>query len=326
MPDVLLDIRDLRTTFAAGGRRIAAVEGIDLKLHRGEVLGLVGESGCGKSVAALSIMRLLPADGARVSADKMEFCGVDLQTLTEQRMSEIRGNEISIIFQEPQTALNPVITIGAQIMEAIQIHAKISRHQAGQKAVKLLELVQIPDAGRRFHHYPHQLSGGMLQRVMMAMALACGPLLLIADEPTAALDATIQAQIIDMLSDLQKRLGMAILLISHDLGIMAKIAQRIMVLYAGVVVEQAEAGDLFTRPLHPYTQSLLDCLPRLGDAGKRLRVTGGMAPDSLNRPAGCRFHPRCPQSISLCRQLEPPLFSQCAREVRCWLYRDVLYG
>lgn len=322
MSDILLNVKNLRTTFHTYDGEVRAADGIDLTVHKGEIVGIVGESGCGKSVTSLSIMRLIPSPPGEVRADAMEFNGVELQTLTEEQMCKVRGNEISMIFQEPMSSLNPVFTIGEQIMEALQLHQKMDKKQARQKTIEMLELVHIPSPANRVDDYPHQMSGGMRQRVMIAMALACAPSLLIADEPTTALDVTIQAQILDLLCQLQTELGMAIMLITHDLGVVAEIAQRVVVMYAGVVVEKAEVNRLFSQPLHPYTQGLLTSLPRLDMELERLNVIPGVVPNLLNLPTGCRFHPRCPQCMEICRQQEPPLIAQTGVEVRCWLYRE----
>ena len=297
-----------------------AADGIDLTVHKGEIVGIVGESGCGKSVMSLSIMGLIPSPPGEVCADVMTINGVELQTLSEKQMCKIRGNEISMIFQEPMSSLNPVFTIGEQIMESLQLHQQMDKKQARQKAIEMLALVHISSPAKRVDDYPHQLSGGMRQRVMIAMALACAPSLLIADEPTTALDVTIQAQILALLCQLQSEFGMAIMLITHDLGVVAEIAHQVVVMYAGVVVEKADVERLFSQPLHPYTQGLLISLPRLDVELERLNVISGVVPNLLQLPAGCRFHPRCPQCMEICRQQEPPLISQNGVEVRCWLY------
>lgn len=269
---------------------------------------------------SLSIMGLIPSPPGEVCADVMTINGVELQTLSEKQMCKIRGNEISMIFQEPMSSLNPVFTIGEQIMESLQLHQQMDKKQARQKAIEMLALVHISSPAKRVDDYPHQLSGGMRQRVMIAMALACAPSLLIADEPTTALDVTIQAQILALLCQLQSELGMAIMLITHDLGVVAEIAHQVVVMYAGVVVEKADVERLFSQPLHPYTQGLLISLPRLDVELERLNVISGVVPNLLQLPAGCRFHPRCPQCMEICRQQEPPLISQNGVEVRCWLY------
>ena len=320
MPDILLNVKNLRTKFHTYDGEVRAADGIDLTVHKGEIVGIVGESGCGKSVMSLSIMGLIPSPPGEVCADVMTINGVELQTLSEKQMCKIRGNEISMIFQEPMSSLNPVFTIGEQIMESLQLHQQMDKKQARQKAIEMLALVHISSPAKRVDDYPHQLSGGMRQRVMIAMALACAPSLLIADEPTTALDVTIQAQILALLCQLQSELGMAIMLITHDLGVVAEIAHQVVVMYAGVVVEKADVERLFSQPLHPYTQGLLISLPRLDVELERLNVISGVVPNLLQLPAGCRFHPRCPQCMEICRQQEPPLISQNGVEVRCWLY------
>ena len=322
MSDILLDVKNLRTTFHTYDGEVRAADGIDLSVRKGEILGIVGESGCGKSVTSLSIMRLIPSPPGVVSADKMELNGVELQELSETQMLKVRGNEISMIFQEPMSSLNPVFTVGEQITETLQLHQKMNKTAARNRAIELLDLVHIPSATKRVDDYPHQMSGGMRQRAMIAMALACEPSLLIADEPTTALDVTIQAQILELLCKLQTELGMAIMIITHDLGVVAEIAHRVTVMYAGVVVENADVNSLFAKPLHPYTQGLIASLPRLDAELERLHVIPGVVPNLLNLPNGCRFHPRCPQCMEICRHKEPPLIPQGAVEVRCWLYAE----
>lgn len=322
MSDILLEIRNLRTTFHTYDGEVRAADGIDLTVHKGEIVGIVGESGCGKSVTSLSIMRLIPSPPGIVKADRMIFNGIDLLALSEEEMCKVRGNDISMIFQEPMSSLNPVFTIGQQIMEALQMHQQLDRAAARTKAIEMLELVQIPAPAKRVDDYPHQMSGGMRQRAMIAMALACAPRLLVADEPTTALDVTIQAQILELLCRLQRELAMAIMFITHDLGVVAEIAERVVVMYAGVVMENADVKSLFAKPLHPYTQGLIISLPRLDCELERLNVIPGTVPNLLNLPPGCRFHPRCPYCMEICRQQEPPLFACNGPEVRCWLYRE----
>ncbi|MBT9140725.1 MAG: Oligopeptide transport ATP-binding protein OppD [Dehalococcoidia bacterium] len=320
LADILLEIIKLKTKFKTHHGAVKAADGIDLTVHKKEILGILGESGCGKSVTALSIMRLIPSPPGEIHADKMEFNGVELQSLTEKQMSKVRGNDISMIFQEPLSALNPAFTIGEQLIEVLMLHQKLDRNAAYHRAIEALNLVQIPSATKRLADYPHQFSGGMRQRVMLAMACACAPSLLIADEPTTALDVTVQAQILELLRQLQSEMNMAIMLITHDLGLVAEIAQRVVVMYAGVVVENATVLNLFVRPLHPYTQGLLASLPLLEAERERLNVIPGGVPNMLNLPSGCRFHPRCPHCWQICRQQEPPLFPQNGSEVRCWLF------
>ncbi|MBS3983312.1 MAG: ABC transporter ATP-binding protein [Dethiobacter sp.] len=320
LAEILLELRNLKTKFKTYDGEVKAADGIDLTVHKKEILGIVGESGCGKSATALSIMRLIPSPPGEVHADKMELNGVELQSLTEKQLSKVRGSEVSMIFQEPSSALNPAFTIGEQLIEVLILHQKLDRGAAHRQAIKALNLVQIPAATQRLADYPHQLSGGMRQRVMLAMACACMPSLLIADEPTTALDVTVQAQILELLCQLQSELNIAIMLITHDLSLVAEIAQRVAVMYAGVVVENASVRNLFAKPRHPYTQGLLASLPLLNAERERLNVIPGGVPNMLNLPKGCRFHPRCPHCRQICRQQEPPLFSQNGSEVRCWLF------
>ena len=297
----LLSVRDLSVAFG----RNTVVEGVSFDLAPGEILGVVGESGSGKSVTALSIMRLIPSPG-RVTG-RIDFAGQDLMALPEARMREIRGRDIAMIFQEPMTSLNPVFTCGDQVMEALVHHRGLDRAGARAEALKLLKLVEIPSAERRLDDYPHQLSGGMRQRVMIAMALACRPKLLLADEPTTALDATIQAQILDLLRGLQRELGMAVVLITHDLGVVSEVAHRVLVMYAGRVVETSPAAEVFARPLHPYTEGLLASIPRLEGPIERLDAIPGQVPAPDAMPAGCRFAPRCRYAEPACAASPPPL-------------------
>jgi phosphonate C-P lyase system protein PhnK len=294
-------VRDLSVAFG----RNTVVEGVSFDLAPGEILGVVGESGSGKSVTALSIMRLIPSPG-RVTG-RIDFAGQDLMALPEPRMREIRGRDIAMIFQEPMTSLNPVFTCGDQVMEALVHHRGLDRAGARAEALKLLKLVEIPSAERRLDDYPHQLSGGMRQRVMIAMALACRPKLLLADEPTTALDATIQAQILDLLRGLQRELGMAVVLITHDLGVVSEVAHRVLVMYAGRVVETSPAAKVFARPLHPYTEGLLASIPRLEGPIERLDAIPGQVPTPDAMPAGCRFAPRCRYAEPACAASPPPL-------------------
>ncbi|HXG62103.1 MAG TPA: ABC transporter ATP-binding protein [Planctomycetota bacterium] len=319
--DVLLDVRDLRTHFFTDDGVVRAVDGVSFRVRRGKTLGVVGESGCGKSVTALSVMRLIPPPGRHVGG-RILFEGRDLATLPEPEMRAVRGRDIAMIFQEPMTSLNPVFTVGYQIMEAIRTHLPVSRAEARRRAVELLEKVKIPAAARRVDDYPHQMSGGMRQRVMIAMALACTPRLLIADEPTTALDVTIQAQILDLLRELQQEFRMSVLIITHDLGVVAEVADEVAVMYASKIVEYAPARELFREPLHPYTAGLLRSIPRLDTpkAGK-LAVIPGTVPNPLRFPPGCAFHPRCPLAVDRCRAVEPRL-----RELRPghWVACDVV--
>jgi len=322
--DSLLTIRNLRTRFHTYEGVLTAVDGIDLEVHQGETLGVVGESGCGKSVTALSILRLLATPPAEIEGEIL-FEGKNLLKMSLDEIREIRGNAISMIFQEPMTSLNPVLTIGEQISEAIRLHQGLSRQEAWAKAIEMLQKVQIPSAEVRVNEYPHKLSGGMRQRAMIAMALSCHPKLLLADEPTTALDVTIQAQIADLMERLKEEIRTSVLLITHNLGLIAEMARRVVVMYAGKVVEEALVEDLFAEPLHPYTQGLLGSIPWMGrkmETGrKQLQEIPGMVPSLLEMPAGCRFHPRCPRVMHKCTEEEPPLIQKDGRRVLCWLWK-----
>jgi peptide/nickel transport system ATP-binding protein/oligopeptide transport system ATP-binding protein len=315
----LLRVENLRTWFRSESGAIRAVDGVDFELDAGRTLGVVGESGSGKSVTALSVMRLIDSPGEIQAGSRILFEGRDLATLTEAQMQSVRGNEISMIFQEPMTSLNPVYKVGEQIAEAIRLHRGATRKQAEAHAVEMLELVGISEAPRRAADYPHQLSGGMRQRVMIAMALACDPKLIIADEPTTALDVTIQAQILELMIELQERLGMSILLITHDLGVIAETCDDVIVMYAGRVVERGSVADVFGSPQHPYTEALLQSIPVLGMTQREpLRVIRGMVPSPLDWPEGCRFAPRCDLAFERCSE-QPPLFAFDGRRSACWL-------
>ena len=311
MSENLLEVRDLVTAFHTDEGVVRAVDGVSFEVKDGGTLGIVGESGCGKSVTSLSIMRLLPTPPARYERGQILFAGKDLLTLSERDMRALRGAEISMIFQEPMTSLNPVYTVGDQIVEAIRLHQNVGKKQARDKAVDMLRLVGIPAPEERVSAYPHQLSGGMRQRVMIAMALSCEPKLLIADEPTTALDVTIQAQILELLARLRKELGMSVMLITHDLGVVAEFVEEIAVMYAGRVVERAPTRELFQRPLHPYTRGLLSSVPSYGDNAKkrRLPTIRGMVPDLSRLPEGCRFRERCDEAIEICSKIDPMLTS-----------------
>ncbi|GAB4164251.1 MAG: ABC transporter ATP-binding protein [Geothermobacteraceae bacterium] len=314
----LLQVDNLKTYFHTERGVLKAIDGIDLTISAGETLALVGESGCGKSMTALSILRLVPEPG-RIVDGEIRFDGQDLLRMPETELRRIRGNRISMIFQEPMTSLNPVLTIGSQIIEVLQLHRGMKRGQALNMAAELLTRVGIPEAGHRLADYPHQLSGGLRQRVMIAMALACDPALVIADEPTTALDVTIQAQIMTLLKQLQTERNMASLLISHDLGVVAENADRVMIMYAGKIVESATTADIFACPLHPYTRGLLDCIPRLGEQKKRLNPIPGQVPDIASLPPGCSYADRCPMAEELCRQEAQKLRElKPGHSVRCW--------
>jgi peptide/nickel transport system ATP-binding protein/oligopeptide transport system ATP-binding protein len=322
--DVILDIRDLKTFFYTYDGVAKAVDGISYRLSIGEPLGIVGESGCGKSVSALSILRLIPDPPGRIVEGQIFFKETNLLDLAYDRMREIRGNRISMIFQEPMTSLNPVFTVGNQIAEAFRLHQGLKRQEALEKSIDTLKLVNIPSPEKCVSQYPHELSGGMRQRAMIAMALACNPEILIADEPTTALDVTIQAQIIDLMLQLKEELGMAIILITHDLGIIAETVKRVIVMYAGKIVEEAPTRTIFKTPLHPYSQGLLQSMPRLGDKvrlGKvRLEEIPGVVPSLYELPAGCRFSTRCSHAKEICRKEEPDLEEiDESHFCRCWL-------
>ena len=305
--DTLLEVDDLKTYFYTDEGIGRAVDGVSFDLRRGETLGLVGESGCGKSVSALSIMRLVAEPPGRIESGRIVMKGQNLLDLSERQMCDIRGDDIAMIFQEPMTSLNPVLTCGFQIMEAVVLHQGVGKQEARSRAIDMLRLVGIPAPEQRIDEYPHQLSGGMRQRVMIAMALSCNPDLLIADEPTTALDVTIQAQILELLQRLQEELHMAILLITHDLGVIAETAARVAVMYAGKVVEHSDTADLFKAPAHPYTRGLMASIPRLDTQTDRLEIIPGMVPDATSFPQGCRFSPRCPLADDKCRAEEPSL-------------------
>ncbi len=316
----LLEIRDLTTRFLLPEGPLTAIDRLNLKVDRGEVLGLVGESGCGKSMTALSVLGLVPPPG-RIVQGQIRFDGRDLVQLTEPEMRTIRGKRIAMIFQEPMTALNPVFTAGEQVAEMLRLHLRMSRRDARDRTIELFRLVGIPSAEHRIRDYPHQLSGGLRQRVMIAMAISCEPELVFADEPTTALDVTIQAQILALLARLQEQMGMAMVLISHDLGVIAQIANRVAVMYAGRIVESASVEQLFAHPLHPYTRGLLDSLPRLdAPASGRLRGIPGSVPRLSELPSGCTFSPRCALVEDRCRASEPPLEPKNAdHHSRCWV-------
>ena len=306
----LLDIRGLKTHFKTEDGWLHAVDGVDISVERGETVCVVGESGCGKTVTAMTVLKLIPMPPGRIVAGEVLWQGRDLVPLDNAGMRRVRAKEIAIVFQEPMTSLNPVYTVGEQIAESVRLHGGFSRRSALDRAAEMLKLVHIPMPERRIHDYPHQFSGGMRQRVMIAMALACNPQLLIADEPTTALDVTIQAQILDLLNELKSRLGMSILLITHAMGVVAEMAQRVVVMYAGKVVEEASATELFARPRHPYTQGLIRSIPRIDRAAThrvRLESIAGNVPKLIEPPEGCRFAPRCKYAIPACTTATPPL-------------------
>lgn len=319
----LLSIQDLKVRFKSFEGVVSAVDGVDLNIAPGETVGLVGESGCGKSVTALSILRLLPKRSTLMEGS-IHFSGMNMLTADEETLLKIRGNSISMIFQEPMTSLNPVMTIGNQIAEVFVLHQNLTWKQGREKAVEMLDRVQIPSPKARSRDYPHSLSGGMRQRAMIAMALSCQPTLLLADEPTTALDVTIQAQIMDLMLRLKEKLNTAILLITHDLGLIAETVSRVIVMYAGQIVEEAPVGDLFKEPLHPYTRGLMGSVPKLGQKFKggprELDEIKGVVPSLMHLPQGCRFNPRCPLAIAKCREQTPGMVRMGRqRQVRCWL-------
>ena len=319
MSEPLLEIENLAVEFGTDAGAVRAVRDVSLHVDPGETLALVGESGCGKSVTALSILRLVATPPGRYAGGAIRFGGEDLLQVDEARIRAVRGNEIAMIFQEPMSSLNPVFTVGDQITEAIRLHQAVDEAEAVERAIALLGRVGIPDAARRVGEYPHQMSGGMRQRVMIAMGLACEPKLLIADEPTTALDVTIQAQILELLRRLQEEEGLSVLLITHDLGVVAETAHRVAVMYAGRIVEEAPVEALFARPRHPYTAGLLQSLPRLDDHGTRLQPIEGNVPDAFARIPGCSFGPRCDFAEERCREGRPPLEAAGAGRAACWV-------
>ena len=323
--EVLLDVRNLRTHFHTSSGVVRAVDGVSWDVRKGETVALVGESGCGKSVSALSVMRLVSAPAGRIVGGEIIFKGRNLLALSEEEMRRVRGREIGMIFQEPMTSLNPVLTIGRQLTETVETHLGMTSAQAQARAVELLSLVGIPDGARRLRQFPHQFSGGMRQRIMIAMALACNPDLVLADEPTTALDVTIQAQILELMKSLSRRLGVAIMMITHNLGVVARYADRVNVMYAGKIVERATAREIYANPRHPYTLGLLRSVPRLDEPRRaKLQPIPGQPPDLSRLPAGCSFAPRCAYAIDRCRQEEPALEPVTAEHLSaCWLAKDL---
>jgi oligopeptide/dipeptide ABC transporter ATP-binding protein len=320
----LLEVTDLRTQFATRAGLVRSVDGISFKIREGELLGLVGESGCGKSITALSVMGLISPPG-KIAGGSIKFKGEELTTASPERLREIRGNDIAMIFQDPMTSLNPVFTVGEQIAEALRLHRRFDKKEAWEAAIAAMREVAIPSPERRVSDYPHQLSGGMRQRVMIAMALACDPELLIADEPTTALDVTIQAQILELLDELRQTRELAVLLITHDLGVVAEVADRVCVMYTGKIVEESGVNDLFADPKHPYTQGLLRSVPKISEAGvdrvTRLQTIAGTVPNPTDLPVGCHFAPRCPHRMQICSRGDIPLYELADRvKVRCVLY------
>ncbi|UCG94480.1 MAG: ABC transporter ATP-binding protein [Candidatus Aerophobus sp.] len=319
--DLLLEVKNLKTYFYTDEGVVRAVDGISFDIKKGETLGMIGESGCGKSVSALSIMRLISEPPGRIMEGEINFQGENLREKSEPEMRRIRGNEIAMVFQEPMTSLNPLFTIGDQIAEAIILHQKVDKREAQFRVIQMLGRVGMPSPERRAHQYPHQLSGGMRQRAMIAMALSCNPDLLIADEPTTALDVTIQAQILELMERFKDELGMALLLITHNLGVIAEVSDRVVLVYAGKTVEYADVEAIFKHPRHPYMMGLLESVPRLDDASEKLKIIKGVVPTALNLPKGCRFHPRCEKVMDVC-EVKPPRILEVEKNhgVRCWLY------
>ncbi|ACB84076.1 ABC transporter ATP-binding protein [Natranaerobius thermophilus] len=322
MSDTLLEVKGLQTYFYTEDGTVKAVDGVDFHVNRGEILGIVGESGCGKSVSNMSILRLIQDPPGKIVGGEINFEGTNLLELPENKMRNIRGNDIAMIFQEPMTSLNPVFTVGDQIMEALLLHRNMSMEEARNHAVEMLKTVGIPRANEAIDEYPHQFSGGMRQRAMIAMALSCNPSLLLADEPTTALDVTIQKQILELIKDMKEQYDTGITLITHDLGVIADMADRVVVMYAGKVVEQADIFEIFDKPLHPYTSGLHESIPTMDTEAERLKVIRGVVPNPLTMPEGCPFHPRCDHEMTKCREKMPPLMDLNGRQVRCWLYSE----
>ena len=321
MGEKILEVKHLKTYFHTDAGLSKAVNDVSFSVEKGKTLGIVGESGCGKSITSLSIMGLVEIPPGKIAGGEIIFEGEDLLKKNEEEMSKIRGKKIAMIFQEPMTSLNPVFTIGQQITEALMLHEKLTKKEARERGIEMLNMVKIPLAEKRFDEYPHQLSGGMRQRVMIAMALCCNPDLLICDEPTTALDVTIQAQILDLINELKEKTGTSVMMITHDLGVIAEVADDVMVMYAGKVVEHATCDQIFERPMHPYTYGLMNCIPKLDDDDtKRLSVIEGMVPSFDDMPKGCAFCPRCPEAMDICREKMPKLAEAEGRRVRCFKY------
>ncbi len=321
--DVILQVEDLRTYFNTDDGIVKAVNGVTFELHRGETLGIVGESGCGKSVTNLSIMKLIPSPPGRIMGGKAIFNGSDIFEMSDDEVRKLRGGKISMIFQDPMTSLNPFLRISTQMVETIRLHQGLSKREAKTKAIEMLKIVGIPHPAKRVDDYPHQFSGGMRQRVMIAMAMSCNAEILIADEPTSALDVTIQAQILEIMKQLSEEFGTAVIMITHDLGVVAGMCDNICVMYAGRVVEKASVDELFENPKHPYTRSLIKSVPRLDQPGKdRLFSIEGQPPNLIDLPECCSFHPRCHEAMDICRAKYPPIHYFGERNARCWLYED----
>lgn len=317
----LLEVKDLKTYFYTDEGVVKSVDGVSFSVDKGETLGVVGESGCGKSITSMSIMQLIGKPGKIVNGE-IDFKGENLLNKDKEEMRKIRGKEIAMIFQEPMTSLNPVYTVGQQIMEAVLIHEDMTKEQARERAIQMLDLVKIPDAEKRLNSYPHEFSGGMRQRVMIAMALSCNPEFLICDEPTTALDVTIQAQILNLINELKEKTGTAVMMITHDLGVISEVADNVMVMYAGQVVEYTDVDTVFEKPLHPYTQGLISCIPKLGGQEEKLSTIKGMVPSFNDMPEGCLFCPRCEYAKDNCRKERPELVDLDGHQVRCFKYTD----
>ena len=321
MGEKILEVNHLKTYFHTDAGLSKAVNDVSFFVEKGKTLGIVGESGCGKSITSLSIMGLVETPPGEIAGGEIIFEGEDLLKKNEKEMSKIRGKKIAMIFQEPMTSLNPVFTIGQQLIETLMLHEDMTKKQAKERAIEMLKMVKIPLAEKRFHEYPHQLSGGMRQRVMIAMALCCNPELLICDEPTTALDVTIQAQILDLINELKEKTGTSVMMITHDLGVIAEIADDVMVMYAGKIVERATCDQIFEKPMHPYTYGLMQCIPKLDDDDtERLSVIEGMVPSFDDMPKGCAFCPRCKEAREICKQKMPELTEVEGRMVRCFKY------
>ena len=321
MSDKLLEVKNLKTYFYTDDGVVKSVDDVSFEVKRGKTLGVVGESGCGKSITSLSIMQLVEIPPGKIVDGQIIYEGENLLEKSKDEMRKIRGGEIAMIFQEPMTSLNPVFTVGQQIMEALTLHTDMDKAAAKERAIEMLKLVKIPLPEKRFNEYPHQLSGGMRQRVMIAMALSCNPKLLICDEPTTALDVTIQAQILDLINELKEKLGTSIMMITHDLGVIAEVADDVMVMYAGKIVEYGDADEIFENPKHPYTHGLMGCIPKLTDEDHaRLHVIDGMVPSFDDMPKGCAFCPRCTEAIDICRERMPELVDVNGQKVRCFKY------
>ena len=327
MSENLLEVKNLKTYFFTDGGVVKSVDDVSFNVKPGKTLGVVGESGCGKSITSLSIMQLVETPPGKIVGGEIIYNGENLLGKNADEMRKIRGGEIAMIFQEPMTSLNPVFTVGQQIMEALTIHTDMDKNKAKERAIEMLKLVKIPLAEKRFNEYPHQLSGGMRQRVMIAMALSCNPKLLICDEPTTALDVTIQAQILDLINELKEKLGTSIMMITHDLGVIAEVADDVMVMYAGKIVEYGTADQIFETPMHPYTHGLMNCIPKLNDENEtRLHVIPGMVPSPDRMPKGCAFCPRCSEAKKICEEKMPELMEVNGQKVRCFKYTSEWEG